>query len=147
MQAVRVLIADDHELFAETLGLALEFEDRIEVVGSARNGKEAVRQALESRPDAVVMDLDMPVLDGFHATRLLRRLLPDCSVVVLTASLAAEDAQRARRAGAKAYLTKGCPTDEVVGALLENASEGPCVLPFVMHTSSRPTLLHAIAQS
>src|SRR5262249_26261772 len=100
-----------------------------------------------SRPDAVVMDLDMPVLDGLHATRLLRRLLPDCSVVVLTASLAAEDAQRARRAGAAAYLTKGCPTDEVVDALLESASDGPCVLSFVRHTLPKTTSLPPIAQS
>ena len=65
MQAVRVLIADDHELFAETLGLALEFEDRIEVVGSARNGKEAVRQSLDSRPDALEFASDGPCVLSF----------------------------------------------------------------------------------
>jgi two-component system, NarL family, invasion response regulator UvrY len=107
MPPVRTLIADDHELFAETLGLALDFDERVAVVGSARNGKEAVRLALELEPEAVLMDLEMPVLDGFHATRLLGRLLPACRVVVLTASLRPEDANRARRAGAIGYLTKG----------------------------------------
>ena len=69
MPPVRTLIADDHELFAETLGLALDFDERIDVVGAAHNGKEAVRLALLLRPDAVLMDLEMPVLDGYHATR------------------------------------------------------------------------------
>jgi two-component system, NarL family, invasion response regulator UvrY len=114
MPPVRTLIADDHELFAETLGLALDFDERVAVVGSARNGKEAVRLALELEPEAVLMDLEMPVLDGFHATRLLGRLLPACRVVVLTASLRPEDANRARRAGAIGYLTKGCSADHLV---------------------------------
>ena len=126
MPPLRVLIADDHQLFAETLGLTLDFDERVEVAGSARNGKEAVRLALDLQPDAVLMDLEMPVLDGFHATRLLRRLLPACPVVVLTASPSSEDVHRARSAGAAAYLTKGCSAEHVVGALLE---AGTCVLP------------------
>ena len=100
MPPLRVLIADDHQLFAETLGLTLDFDERVEVAGSARNGKEAVRLALDLQPDAVLMDLEMPVLDGLHATRLLRRLLPACPVVVLTASPSSEDVHRARSAGA-----------------------------------------------
>jgi DNA-binding NarL/FixJ family response regulator len=119
MPPVRTLIADDHELFAETLGLALDFDERIDVVGSAHNGKDAVRLALRLQPDAVVMDLEMPVLDGYHATRLLGRLLPDCRVVVLTGSQAPEDANRARRAGATGYLTKGCSAERVIDALLD----------------------------
>ena len=66
MPPLRVLIADDHQLFAETLGLTLDFDERVEVAGSARNGKEAVRLALDLQPDAVLMDLEMPVLDGFR---------------------------------------------------------------------------------
>ena len=96
MPPLRVLIADDHQPFAESLGLTLDFDERVEVAGSARNGKEAVRLALELQPDAVLMDLEMPVLDGIQATRMLRRLLPACPVVVLTASLSPEDAHRAR---------------------------------------------------
>ena len=121
---VRVLIADDHRLFAESLGLTLEIDDRVELVGTAGNGKEAVQLAQELRPHVVLMDLDMPVLDGIEATREVRRALPDCEVVVLTASLAVEDAHRARSAGAAAYLTKGCSTRDVIDALLEVVTEG-----------------------
>ncbi len=118
---VRVLIADDHQLFAESLGLTLNIDDRLELVGTARNGKEAIRLAQELRPDIVLMDLDMPVMDGFEATREVRRSLPNCEVVVLTASLAVEDAHRARSAGAAAYLTKGCFMRDLIDALLEVA--------------------------
>jgi DNA-binding NarL/FixJ family response regulator len=118
---VRILIADDHQLFAESLGLTLDIDDRVELVGTARNGKEAVRLAHELRPDVVLIDLEMPVLDGIEATRVVKRSLPDCQVVVLTASLAVEDAHRARSAGAAAYLTKGCSARDVIGALLEVA--------------------------
>jgi DNA-binding NarL/FixJ family response regulator len=116
---VRVLIADDHLLFAESLGLTLDIDDRLEHVGTARNGKEAVRMVEDLRPNVVLMDLDMPVMDGIEATRQLRRSFPDCQVVVLTASLAVEDAHRARSAGAAAYLTKGCFMRDVIEALLE----------------------------
>jgi DNA-binding NarL/FixJ family response regulator len=116
---VRVVIADDHELFAESLGLTLDIDHRVELVGTAPNGKEAVRLVQELRPDVVLMDIEMPVLDGIEATREIRRSLPNCEVVVLTASLAVEDAHRARRAGAAAYLTKGCSTRDMIDALLE----------------------------
>jgi NarL family two-component system response regulator LiaR len=116
---VRVLIADDHQLFAESLGLTLDIDDRLEVVGTAWNGKEAIRLAEELRPDVVLMDIEMPVLDGIEATRAVRCSLPDCQVVVLTASLAVEDAHRARYAGAAAYLTKGCFMRDLIDALLE----------------------------
>jgi two-component system, NarL family, response regulator LiaR len=116
---VRVLIADDHQLFAESLGLTLHIDDRLEVVGTAWNGKEAIRLAEELRPDVVLMDIEMPVLDGIEATRAVRSSLPDCQVVVLTASLAVEDAHRARHAGAAAYLTKGCFMRDLIDALLE----------------------------
>jgi NarL family two-component system response regulator LiaR len=142
MPPLRVLIADDHQLFAETLGLTLDFDERVEVAGSARNGKEAVRLALELQPDAVLMDLEMPVLNGIQATRMLRRLLPACPVVVLTASLSPEDAHRARTAGAAAYLTKGRSAEHVVGALLE---VGTCLFAPSDDTESEAAEVHQVA--
>ena len=106
---VRVLIADDHLLFAEALELTLGADKRVEVVGRATDGKSAVEQAGFLRPDVILMDLDMPVVDGIQATRSVRSSVPDCRVAVLTASLLPEDALRARAAGAAAYLTKGGP--------------------------------------
>jgi len=116
---IRVLIADDHHLFAEALGLTLEAEPRLEVVGYARDGKEAVQLAAERRADVVLMDLDMPVMDGIDATRELSRTLPNCHVAVLTGSTAPVDALQARDAGAGADLTKGCSARDVVDAVLE----------------------------
>jgi DNA-binding NarL/FixJ family response regulator len=116
---VRVVIADDHQLFAETLGLTLDVDDRVELVGTAHNGKEALRLALDLLPDVVLMDLEMPVLDGIAATQAVRRSLPECQVVMLTASPVPEDALRARKAGAAGYLTKGCSTRDVIDAVLE----------------------------
>ena len=143
MPPLRVLIADDHQLFAETLGLTLDFDERVAVAGSARNGKEAVRLALDLEPDAVLMDLELPVLDGFDATRLLRRLLPACPVVVLTASLSPEDVHRARTAGAAGYLTKGCSAERLVEALLD---AGTCVLPTPADIEKQAAELRQVAQ-
>ena len=119
--SIRVLIADDHRLFAETLGLTLEADARLEVVGYARDGREAVKLAITLEPDVVLMDLDMPLVDGIEATSAICRSLP-ARVAILTASPLPEDALRARAAGAEAYLTKGCSAQEVVDAVLELAT-------------------------
>ena len=141
MPPLRVLIADDHQLFAETLGLTLDYDERVQVAGSACNGEEAVRLALALRPDAVLMDLDMPVLDGFRATRLLRRLLPACPVVVLTASPSPEDVHRARATGAAGYLNKGCSAERLVETLLD-----ACVFAGPADTEREAAELHQVAQ-
>ena len=88
---IRVLIADDHRLFAETLGLTLEADPRLEVVGYARDGREAVKLAISLEPDVVLMDLDMPLVDGIEAASAICRSLP-ARVAILTASLLPEDA-------------------------------------------------------
>jgi DNA-binding NarL/FixJ family response regulator len=118
---IRVLIADDHRLFAETLGLALDAHPLLQVVGYAREGREAVKLALALDPDVVLMDLDMPLVDGLEATRVISASLP-ARVAVLTASPLPEDSLRAREAGAAAYLTKGASAEEVVDTVLELAS-------------------------
>ena len=103
---IRVLIADDHRLFAESLKLMLEVEQEIEVVGYAADGREAVALAALVRPDVVVMDLDMPVMGGVEATAGVRRSAPGVSVVIVTGSTDPRDAVRARAAGAAAYVPK-----------------------------------------
>lgn len=118
---IRVLIADDHRLFAESLGLALDADPRLDVVGYAGDGREAVKLAVTLEPDVVLMDLDMPLVDGIAATRAICRYLP-VRVAMLTASPRPEDALRARDAGVAAYLTKGNSPQEVAEAVLELAT-------------------------
>lgn len=103
---VRVLIADDHRLYSHTLQLLLAADDRIDVVGRAADGVEAVELALRFRPDVVLMDVQMPRLDGIAAVLALRPLLPGVRVVMLSSSAAVEEVERARDAGACAHLTK-----------------------------------------
>jgi DNA-binding NarL/FixJ family response regulator len=103
---IRVLIADDHRLFAESLTLMLEVEQEIEVVGYAADGREAAALAAILDPDVVVMDLDMPVMDGIAATVAVGRSAPGASVVIVTGSTDPRDAARARAAGAAAYVPK-----------------------------------------
>jgi DNA-binding NarL/FixJ family response regulator len=130
---VRVLIADDHLLFVEALDLTLGADKRVEVVGHAADGQSAVEQAGSLHPDVILMDLDMPVIDGIEATRTVRRDVPDCRIAVLTGSLLPEDALRARAAGAAAYLTKGCSAHDLLEAVLEL---GYCNLAQESHTES-----------
>ncbi len=116
--SIRVVIADDDELYAESISCFLGYEDRIEVVGRARDGKEASVLAASLRPDVVVMDLEMPRMDGFEATRRIKRDIDAVSVVILSSSTSAEHVRRAHEAGAAAYVPKARAADELIPAIL-----------------------------
>jgi DNA-binding NarL/FixJ family response regulator len=118
---VRVLIADDQRLFAEALEAILTTDGRIAVVGRAANGEEAVALARDDRPDVVLMDIAMPVLDGIAATEAIAVEAPETRVVVLTGSDAPEDITRARAAGAAGYVTKDQIAGDLVRAILAAA--------------------------
>jgi DNA-binding NarL/FixJ family response regulator len=115
--SARVLVVDDHLLFAEMLTLALELGGHFEVVGHARNGREAVELAAWSRPDVVVMDLQMPVLDGVAATPRVLAAAPRARVIMVSSSEDPADRVRAREAGAIAFLGKDASTDDLVRAI------------------------------
>ncbi len=119
---VRVLVADDHRLFAEALSLIPKREPGVECVGLAGDGREAIKKARELRPDVVLMDIAMPVLDGIEATKRLRRRDPDVAVLVLTVSNAEQDVARARAAGAVVYVTKDAIAASLVDAIREAAA-------------------------
>ena len=121
-KAVRTLIADDHRLFAEALEAILSSEQRIDVVGHARDGKEAVSLWQEHRPDITLMDISMPVMDGVAATREIRRIDDHACILMLTGSNARADVDRARKAGAAGYVTKDRIAAELVDAILEVAA-------------------------
>jgi len=116
---LRVLIADDHRLFAEALEAILATDERIEVVGQAGDGSEAVELARRLGPDVVLMDVSMPVLDGFEATREIRAASDDTRVLMLTGSNSRADVDRSREAGASGYVTKDRIASELVAAILE----------------------------
>jgi DNA-binding NarL/FixJ family response regulator len=119
---VRVLIVDDHPLFAEALTITLQADSRLQVAGHAHNGQEAIDLASVLRPDVVLMDLNMPVLDGFEATKGVREVSPETRVVVVTASASPGDSVKAIESGASAYLRKGCFAGELFKAIFAVAS-------------------------
>jgi two-component system, NarL family, nitrate/nitrite response regulator NarL len=116
---IHVLIADDHRLFAETLEALLTTEDRVDVVGWARDGEEAVRLARKLQPDVILMDISMPVMDGFEATRRIRRHQKGACVLMLTGSNSRTDVDLARKAGAAGYVTKDRIAAELIDAIVE----------------------------
>jgi DNA-binding NarL/FixJ family response regulator len=116
---LRVLIADDHRLFAEALEAILATDERVEVVGQASDGSEAVELARTLDPDVVLMDVSMPVLDGFEATREIRAAGEDVRVLMLTGSNSRADVDRSREAGASGYVTKDRIASELVSAIVE----------------------------
>jgi two-component system, NarL family, nitrate/nitrite response regulator NarL len=116
---LRVLIADDHRLFAEALEAILTTDERIEVVGQASDGEQAVELARKLDPDLVLMDVSMPVLDGFEATREIRSAGDDVRVLMLTGSNSRADVDRSRAAGASGYVTKDRIASELVATIVE----------------------------
>jgi DNA-binding NarL/FixJ family response regulator len=121
-KAIRVLIADDHRLFAQALEAILVSDERLEVAGHARDGREAVELAATLRPDVILMDIAMPVMDGFQATREIRKNDPSACILVLTGSNANTDVDRARKAGAAGYVTKDRIAAELIEAIVELTS-------------------------
>ena len=120
---LRVLIADDEPLFVETVKALLAGDDRVEVVGTASNGQDAVDLANALVPDLTLMDISMPVLDGIEAARRIRLEQPSAAVLILTGSSIATDIDRARQAGVAGFLTKDRLGTQLVDAILELGSE------------------------
>jgi DNA-binding NarL/FixJ family response regulator len=114
---IRVLLVDDQALFREGLRTLLSIRPDLEVVGEAENGRAAVEMAAELRPDVILMDLRMPVLNGVAATRQLQMEQPDSKVIVLTTFDDDEYIFDGLRAGAVGYLLKDVSSDKLVEAI------------------------------
>ena len=114
---IRVLICDDQQVVCEGLRAILSTAPQIEVVGLARDGAEAIERIAATRPDVVLMDLKMPVMDGVRATREIRARFPGVRVLVLTTYDADEWVFDAVRAGASGYLLKDSPGDALIAAV------------------------------
>jgi DNA-binding NarL/FixJ family response regulator len=137
---VRLLLADDHRMLRDGLRRTM-VESGFDVVGEAANGEEAVRLAGDLRPDVVLMDVTMPVLDGIEATRLIRSRQSGTKVVMLTMHGDADLVARALQAGAAGYLVKDCSTEEVVSAVQMAAGDGgvsPALASSMLAEARRP---------
>jgi DNA-binding NarL/FixJ family response regulator len=118
---ISVLIADDHQLFAQALEAILEAEQSIAVIGYARDGEQAVELARTLEPDVILMDISMPALDGIEATRLILAEPTSTRVLMLTGSNSRTDVDRARAAGAAGYITKDRIAAELIDAIVDVA--------------------------
>ncbi|HJQ74162.1 MAG TPA: response regulator [Gaiellaceae bacterium] len=126
-QPFQILVAEDDESFVDLITVLLEQDQRFAVAGRARNGRDAVDLAERIAPDAVVMDIEMPVLDGVEATRLLRATDPDLPIVAVSGHDYEERVLEIRQAGADDYVRKARLGDElprVLSGLLETAPRG-----------------------
>ena len=114
---IRVLIVDDHVPFREGLRALLTSVPEMKVAGEAANGKEAVREAAKLQPDVILMDIQMPGMNGIEATRLIYQSSPHIGVIVLTMFEDDDSVFAAMRAGARGYLLKGADQTEILRAI------------------------------
>jgi two-component system, NarL family, response regulator LiaR len=121
--AIRVLITDDHSVVRQGLRMFLSLDPDIQVVGEAQDGQVALAMARELKPDVVLMDLLMPVMDGLESTRAIRTELPEVEVIALTSVLEGASVTGAVRAGAIGYLLKDTDAEELHRAI-RGAAEG-----------------------
>jgi DNA-binding NarL/FixJ family response regulator len=117
MARVRVLLVDDYVQVRRELRTVLALVEDVEVVGEAQDGGEAIRQVEALRPDVVLIDLNMPVMDGYQATRQIKARFPACRVIALTIHGDETARERASQAGVDEFILKGTPIDSLVRAL------------------------------
>ena len=123
MQQIRVLVADDNERFGVMLSRFVASYPDMDVVGIAAGGREAMSMAESSHPDVVVMDLYMPDMDGFEATRLLTSAQPRTKVIALTANRSDDNRQRSLEAGAAAFIPKVQVDTDLIEAIRDLTHE------------------------
>ncbi|MEK3980243.1 response regulator transcription factor [Psychrobacillus sp. FSL K6-2836] len=122
MAKIKVLLADDQELILESLHIVLSMEEDLEIVGLAKNGEEAIKGCEQFRPDIVLMDINMPVMDGVAATALIKEQIPAIKVIMLTSYREVEYVLTALSHGAEGYLLKAIhPRDLAAGIRVVHA--------------------------
>jgi DNA-binding NarL/FixJ family response regulator len=123
MESIRVLLADDTPEIRRLLRLNLELDGRFEIVGEAADGAEAVALSQSLRPDVVVLDLAMPVMDGLQAAPMIRQTSPSSKILVLSGFDHSRMEARAREQGAHGYLEKGTAFGRITDVLAELCGE------------------------
>lgn len=139
---VRILLADDHPIVREGLRALLETQTDLEVVAECANGEEALRLAAKFQPDILLLDLEMPLLDGVEIVRRLHQFSNIPRVIIFTAFNDDERIIRAIQAGAHGYLLKDAPREEIFRTIRVTMSGGSLLQPFVasrlLHRASQP---------
>ena len=139
---IRILITDDHVVVRRGTQALLATEPEIEVVGEAKNGEEAVAKALQLQPDVILMDLEMPVMDGIEAIRRITASRPDARILVLTSFATDDKVFPAIKAGALGYLLKDSSPDDLVRAIRQvyrgESSLHPTIARKLLQEMSRP---------
>jgi two-component system, NarL family, response regulator LiaR len=151
---IRILVADDHPVVRDGLVAILGTQPDFQVVGEATNGAEAVQQARRFAPDVILLDLEMPQLDGVEALRQIREAVPTVQAIVFTAFDTDERIVSAVKAGAQGYLLKGAPRDELFRAIRVVSEGGSLLQPVVAskllrHMSARrddPALVEELTE-
>ncbi len=123
MNSKRILIVDDVPQVRRELRTLLPLLDEIEIVGEAENGQSAVELAGTLRPDVILMDMEMPIVDGLTATRLIKQRCPQCRIVILSIHNDEGTHARARSAGADDFVDKGAPLTALLQAIQSNSNE------------------------
>ena len=114
---IRILLVDDHAVVRSGLGAVLMSRDDLSLVGEAANGKEAIQMCEKLRPDVVLMDILMPVMDGVEATKAIHEKWPDIHIIALTSYKEKDMVEGALKAGAMSYLIKNVSADDLVSAI------------------------------
>lgn len=114
---VRVLIVDDHPIIRKIVRSTLQVHPNLEVCGEAENGAEAIVEATKLKPDVVVLDVSMPVLNGFEAAREIKAILPESAIVILSQNADARFVEEARKIGVRAYVAKTKAGEALVRAV------------------------------
>jgi DNA-binding NarL/FixJ family response regulator len=149
--AIRILITDDHPIVREGLSAVLETQADFAIVGEAASGAQAVERAAALRPDVILLDLELPELDGVAALRAIRAADPQAKVIIFTAFDTDERILGAVQAGAQGYLLKGAPREELFQAIRVVHSGGSLLQPVVAarllrQVSGPPTLPESLTE-
>jgi len=143
MEQIKILVVDDHALFRQGLSRVLEMEKELAVVGEAENGEDAIRKVAALQPDVVLMDINMPSMNGIEATREIKKRYPDTKVIILSIHEDDEYVFEVVRAGANGYVLKDVAPSELVQAIrnvyIGRSAIAPQVAAKLLHEFNRIT--------